>query len=84
MDKRFDRLYILKIQNGQIPKLKELCDDYKIDDNDAFKNAADFHIIWGLCPTGLIYLSYTMAMNGIDFNSLEELEDYLDKFEEKN
>lgn len=81
MDSRFDRLYILKIGEGEIPQLKQLCEDYNIADNNAFVNAADFHRIWGIGPNGLIYLSYGMAQKGFDFNSLDELEQYLQKYE---
>lgn len=83
-DSRFNKLYILKIEEGQIPQLKQLCEDYHIQDNGAFENAASFHRIWGLGDGGLIYLSYGMAQRGFDFNSLEELEEYLDGFEVKN
>ena len=37
----------------------------------------------GICENGLIYLSYGMAQRGFDFNSIDELEDFLDKFEIK-
>lgn len=80
MDKRFDRIYILKIKDGEIDSLKQLCEDYGINDNGTFDNAVSFHRIWGIGPEGLIYLSYGMAAKGFDFNSLEELERYLDKF----
>lgn len=83
-DKRFDRIFILKIGEGQIPQLKKLCEDYHIADNGTFDNAADFHRIWGIGPNGLIYLSYGMAQKGFDFNSLDELEEYLEKFIIKN
>lgn len=83
-DKRFNRIFILKIEEGQIPQLKQLCEDYNIADNNAFDNAADFHGIWGIGPNGLIYLSYGMAQKGFDFNSLNELENYLEKFVIKN
>lgn len=84
MDERFDKLYILKIGDGEIPRLQQVCDDYGIADNGTFEGAADFHRIWGLGPNGLIYLSYGMAQKGFDFNSLDELEDYLSKFVVKN
>lgn len=84
MDSRFDRLYILKIGAGEIPKLKQLCEDYNIFDNGAFENAVDFHRIWGIGPNGLLYLSYGMAQKGFDFDSLDELESYLEKFVTKN
>lgn len=32
----------------------------------------------------LIYLSYGMTQRGFDFNSIDELEEYLDRFEIKN
>jgi hypothetical protein len=83
MDCRFDRLYILKIGDGEIPLLKQLCVEYEIADNGTFENAADFHKIWGLGPDGLVYLSYGMAQKGFDFNSLEELRIYLDKWPSK-
>ena len=44
-DNRFDRVFILKIDEGQIPQLKQLCKDYSIADNNTFDNAADFHRI---------------------------------------
>jgi hypothetical protein len=83
-DSRFDKLYILKIEEGEIDRLRHICEDYHISDNGAFENAASFHRIWGICENGLIYLSYGMAQRGFDFNSIDELEDFLDKFEIKN
>lgn len=83
-DKRFERVFILKVEEGQIPQLQQLCEDYNIVDNGSFENAADFHRIWGIGPNGLIYLSYGMAQKGFDFNSLDELETYLEKFVIKN
>ncbi len=79
-DKRFNKIYILKIADGQISQLKQLCEDYNIADNGAFENAATFHRIWGIGPGGLIYLSYGMAEKGFDFNSLDELEEFLSQF----
>ena len=76
-DNRFDRMYVLKIEDGQIPELKQFCEEYQIQDNNLFEHAASFHRIWGLCPIGLVYLSYTMALSGIDFNSLDELRKFL-------
>ena len=84
MDERFDRLYILKIAEGESPQLAELCDEYGIRDNGTFENATDFHRIWGIGPDGLVYLSYGMAQRGFDFNSLDELREFLDKFPSKN
>ena len=79
-DNRFNRIFILKIGEGQIPKLKQICEDYDINDNNTFEAARDFHRIWGIGPNGLIYLSYGMAEKGFDFNSLDELEEYLQSF----
>ena len=84
MDTRFTRLYILKIDDGEIPRLKQICEDYNIADNGAFDKAASFHRIWGICPSGLLYLSFGMAEKGFDFNSLDELEQYLETFIVKN
>ncbi len=84
MDSRFNKIFILKIEEGQIPQLKQLCEDYNIVDNGAFENAADFHKIWGIGPNGLLYLSYGMAQKDFDFDSLDELENYLEKFVTKN
>ena len=84
MDERFDRLYILKIGDGEIPRLQQVCDDYGIADNGTFEGATDFHRILGLCPNGLIYLSSGMAQKGFDFNSIDELIEFLDKFPSKN
>ena len=84
MDRRFDRLYILKINDGEIKRLQQLCEDYNISDNGVFDSAAPFHRIWGFNENGLIYLSYGMAQYGFDFNSIDELEDYLGGFVIKN
>ena len=84
MDRRFDRLYILKIEDGEIKRLQQLCEDYNISDNGVFNDAAPFHRIWGFNENGLIYLSYGMAQHGFDFNSIDELEEFLDRFEIKN
>ena len=46
-DPRFDKLYILKIEDGEIDRLRRVCEDYRISDNGAFENAASFHRIWG-------------------------------------
>lgn len=83
-DNRFNRIFILKIEEDQIPQLKRLCEDYNIVDNGTFENAAAFHRIWGIGPNCLLYLSYGMAQKGFDFNSLNELESYLEKFITKN
>ncbi len=83
-DSRFNKLYILKIEDGEIDRLRRVCEDYRISDNGAFENATSFHRIWGINENGLIYLSYGMAQRGFDFNSIDELEEFLDKFETKN
>ena len=84
MDKRFERLYILKIKKGEMKKLKQICEDYRIRHNNVFEGATKFHLIYGIDGNGLIYLSQVMALRGIDFNSLREFENYLSQFEEKN
>ena len=84
MDTRFNRLYILKIKDGELPRLKQICVDYGIADNGALEKAVPFHRIWGISPNGLLYLSYGMAEKGFDFDSLDELENYLDSFLTKN
>ena len=83
-DSRFDRLYIFKIGDNEIDRLRQLCEDYGINDNGTLEKAVSFHRIWGISPAGLIYLSFGMAEKGFDFNSIEELEAYLDKFVVKN
>ena len=81
MDSRFDRIYLLKTKSGELEKVKKLCDDYHINDNGAFENAADFHFAWGFGPYGIIYISPTTFLtHDPDFNSIEELEEFLDKF----
>ena len=84
-DSRFKRLYVLKTKEGEIEKLKQICEDYEIETNEVCKNAASFHRAWGFTGCGLVYLSHTMFLyNKIDFNSLEELEKYRDQFLELN
>jgi len=85
MDSRFDRVYFLKTKSGDLEKVKQLCEDYQINDNGAFENAADFHFAWGFGPNGIIYISPTTFLtHKPDFNSIEELETFLDKFIIKN
>ena len=85
MDTRFDKIYILKTEPGEIDRVKRLCIDYNIENNGCFDNAADFHFAWGISPYGLIYLSpSTFAIHKPDFNSIEELEEFLDKFKPAN
>ncbi|MBQ6730734.1 MAG: hypothetical protein IJR08_02380 [Bacilli bacterium] len=84
MDSRFDRVYLLKAKSGEIDRVKQLCEDYRINDNGIFENAADFHFAWGFGPDGLIYISpSTFAMRKPDFNSIEQLEEFLDQFNDK-
>ena len=75
---RFNKLYILKIDAGEIDRLRHVCGDFRISNNEAFGNAASFHRIWGIDENGLIYLSYGMAQNGYNFNSIDELEEFLE------
>ncbi len=85
IDARFDRVYFIKAQPDEIEKMKQLCIDYHINDNGVFDNAASFHFAWAIGPEGLIYISpTTFLINKPDFNSIEELEDYLDQFEDLN
>ena len=84
MDTRFDRVYLLKTKNGEIDRVKQLCEDYQINDNGVFEGAADFHMAWGFGPDGLIYISpSTFAMRKPDFNSIDELIEFLDKYPSK-
>ena len=84
MDPRFERVYLLKTKSGEIDRVKQLCEDYQINDNGIFENAADFHFAWGFGPDGLIYISpSTFALRKPDFNSIEELEEFLDQFVDK-
>ena len=48
MDSRFDRLYILKIEEGEVDRLRQVCEDYRINTNGIFENATKFHRIWGI------------------------------------
>jgi len=84
MDYRFNRLHILKIEENELDRLKQVCIEYNIEDNGLIEKAVSFHRIWGINEQGLIYLSYGMAQRGFDFNSIEELETYLEKYETKN
>ncbi len=85
LDSRFERLYILKTKEGEVDALKHLCEDYEIETNGVFENAAHFHRAWGICEKGLIYLSHTMFIySKIDFNSLEEFEHFLAEVTSKN
>ena len=80
MDQRFNRLYILRVKEGELNRLKQICEDYLINDNGIFEYASDKHVIYGINEYGLIYLSHVMATKGIDFNSLDELIRYCEQF----
>ncbi len=84
MDQRFNRLYIFRVKEGELNRLQQICEDYHINDNGIFEYASKKHIIYGVNEDGLIYLSQVMALRGIDFNSLDEFEEYLSQFTEKN
>ena len=85
MDERFDRVYFLKTKVGEIERVKQLCLDYRINDNGVFEKATAFHFAWAFSSSGLIYISPTTFLtNKIDFNSIKEIEDFLDRFEDKN
>lgn len=85
MDKRFDRLYILKSPPNSIERLKQLCRNLDINDNGVLDEAQDFHIAWGFGPNGLIYLAHTTFLYyDIEFNSIEEVEEYLKQFINKS
>ncbi|MCR4910981.1 MAG: hypothetical protein K5925_00425 [Bacilli bacterium] len=85
MDSRFDKVYLLKTKDGELERVKQLCIDYKIKDNGVFEKAASFHFAWAFGPDGIIYISpTTFLIHKPDFNSIEELEEYLDKFVVKN
>ena len=80
MPLKIDRVYYIKTQAGDLERIKQLCIDYDIQDNGVFDNAASFHFAWGLGPDGLIYLSPTTFLyQKPDFNSVEELEAFLEK-----
>ncbi len=84
-DKRFDRVYVLKTKPGEIDKVKELCHDYQVEDNGVFEGAEDFHFAWGFGPEGMIYLSPTTFLyHKPDFNSVEEMGNFLRGFELNN
>ena len=81
-DDRFPRPYILKTKDGEVEKLKKICEEYHIKDNGIFEYAVSFHISWAITDDGLMYISPTTFLNyPIDFKSLDELVDYLDSFE---
>lgn len=83
MDQRFNRLYILRVKGGELNHLKQICEDYLINDNGIFEYASNKHVIYGINEDGLIYLSQVMATRGIDFNSLDELVEYCEQFDSR-
>lgn len=85
MDERFDRVYFLETESGELEKVKHLCEYYNINDNGAFDNAAPFYFNWGFGPEEIIYISPTTFLSHKqDFNFVEELESFIDKFSIKN
>ena len=85
MDYRFERIYFLKTKSGELAKVKQLCKDYHIYENGTFESVKKFHFAWGIGPYGIICLSPTTFLtHKPDFNSIEELEAFLDRFEIKN
>ncbi len=85
MDKRLDRIYILKSPPNSVERLKELCRNFDINDNGILDKAQDSHIAWGIGPKGLIQLSPTNFLYyDIDFYSIEEVEGYLKHFIDKS
>ena len=85
MDPRFDRVYFLKAEPNSLERIKQLCLDYDINDNGVFVHATEFHFAWGFGPEGIIYISpTTFLIHKPDFNSIEELERFLDMFMIKN
>lgn len=87
MDTRFDRVYLLLLRSDDhnVEKMEALCSDYNISDNGVFKTATKWHFAWGIGPMGLIYLSPITFLNQKpDFKSIDELEDFLDKFMTEN
>lgn len=85
MDSRFDKVYFLKAGTEDLERVKQLCINYNINDNGVFEKAAGWHFAWGFGPEGIIYISPTTFLNHKpDFNSIEELEGFLDKFIVKN
>ena len=85
MNPRFDRVYFLNAEPNSLKRAKQLCLDYCINDNSVFERVADFHFAWGFGPDGIIYISpATFLIHKPDFNSIEELATFLDKFEVKH
>ena len=81
MDERFDRIYLLKEKPKTIGKVKQLCTDYKISDNGMFEKAPEWQFAWAFGPDGLFRISpTTFLIHKPDFNSVEELEEFLDQF----
>lgn len=84
MDNRFDRVYFIylkyKDSDNNLERTKKFCEEYNIKDNGVFKGATCWHFAYGIGPNGLIYISPTTFLNHKpDFNSIEEIEAFLDK-----
>lgn len=85
MDNRFDRVYFIylkyKDSDNNLERMKKFCEEYNIKDNGAFKDGTCWHFAYGIGPDGLIYISPTTFLtHKPDFNSIEEIEAFLDKF----
>ena len=80
MSIKLERMYYIKTNAGDLPKMRQICIDFDINDNGVFEQAQPFHFAWGLSPCGLIYLSpTTFLIHQPDFNSVEELEEFLSR-----
>ena len=72
---------VLRIKEGEVKALEELCDYYEIAKNDSFKRAINSDIYWQIGPRGIFRPSPLLMLNKtIDFYSLKELILYLIKF----
>lgn len=85
MDSRFDRVYFIylkyKDSDNNLERMKKFCEEYNIKDNGVFKGATYWHFAYGIGTDGLIYISPTTFLtHKPDFNSIEEIEAFLDKF----
>lgn len=85
MDNRFDRVYFIylkyKDSDSNLERMKKFCEEYNIIDNGIFLKATCWHFAYAIGPDGLIYISPTTFLNHKpDFNSIEEMEAFLDKF----
>lgn len=85
MDSRFDRVYFIylkyKDSDNNLERMKKFCVEYNIKDNGVFKGATCWHFAYGIGAGGLIYISPTTFLtHKPDFNFIEEIEAFLDKF----